>query len=118
MQPVEEQSHQRTVVEDPTDRLVTTVPLSQILLAEQQSTSAACIAQIQSGEGHQRVIESRPEIKTLKQASTGVSDGVGPAAALQFRGREWVFEQNASALLSQSKSEERSRGTGSSHMDQ
>ena len=80
------------MVENPADGLVITVLSAQVLLIEEHAATTSRIPQVQPGEGNQCVIQRRPEIKTLEQASTGVSDGVGPTPALQFGGREGIFE--------------------------
>jgi hypothetical protein len=66
LQPGQKQPHQRTVVEDPADGLVTTVLAAQILLAEQNATSTPCIAQVQPGEGNECIAQGCPELQTLK----------------------------------------------------
>ena len=116
-QSIQQQSHQRPVVKDPTDGVMGTVVLGKISQAEQGAPVDGLIPQIQLLKRHQVRCKWLPEIQALQQTPTGMGDRVRAAPTLQGAGVLNIGQDNKTALLSKSEGCESTGWTSTNDVD-
>jgi hypothetical protein len=77
----EKNSHQWSVIKDPSDPAVTSILQGQIISDKQHPTIRRKIAKVELFEGHQIIQEIIPKAQALHEPPAGVGNGVGTATS-------------------------------------